>query len=601
MISDNEIDFLEGLDELEGELDGDFDANNVDIEELEREFGLDSLDDIQPVKSKDEIPKETKKEIVKSIVKAEVKEVSEKSDVAKLEDSKATVLKEQEVKIAAAEMEVNNEVKKSTKEKEVTVDKIAAAKIQSTESKTPQAKPPSQIEASKLAQTKKPMQVENGRRAEVNETGKLSQIKVATPRVENNKASLSQVTPPHDNSKKPLSPRPTTTEKPLNDTGRSGLGTFSHDNNPRLHKNKMQSFPAHQKMSHMGPGMYPMNNPVFDMMGMNTHVPQNGMPMQYGMPMMNYQSSPGTRIHVNPKFAGPRPPIGNLHQMYPGGFNGVHNMDEQQLMQRQRELDEQRQHLLLTQQRRREARRQLSNSKPPQEGSSLNRGAEEPNSLSGLKRKNSPEYKERNPDEQLSKRPLTDRVREAILSAEQSVKPPMGLTIKGAAAAAALAANNSPSPQPSTPTLHQRPPPREQDSVSLATAQNVRRLMGHQIARGAKRPAPYPKENPGRQIMSRIQATPQNQTVQQNQPNQAKSQTQSPSSKQEPSIPISFKGKSSTLLISNVQNSVPDTELFEMGKKVPGGIKSITRQGEQVTTKFANDDAAVVFRRMFNK
>ncbi|KAG2184785.1 hypothetical protein INT43_000698 [Umbelopsis isabellina] len=72
-----------------------------------------------------------------------------------------------------------------------------------------------------------------------------------------------------------------------------------------------------------------------------------------------------------------------------------------------------------------------------------------------------------------------------------------------------------------------------------------------------------------------------------------------------PSIahPAVVGGKSSRLVISNLASSIPEAELHRLGKVVPGGVKAllIDRPAGKATLSFQTIDAAVTFRRKYNR
>lgn len=155
-----------------------------------------------------------------------------------------------------------------------------------------------------------------------------------------------------------------------------------------------------------------------------------------------------------------------------------------------------------------------------------------------------------------------------------------GISIKGAAAAAAAAVSTSPPPSSS------RSPVR---SSAGAPPSILSRINNHTRQQGQKRSA---QDDINRQHPKRPAS---NETV----PSLQKQSTTTPSSP----IPISTTGKSSKLVVSNLSDTVAEKELRDLGQTIRGGIKDIDidREAQKATVIFNNAEAAVIFRRKYNR
>ena len=156
-----------------------------------------------------------------------------------------------------------------------------------------------------------------------------------------------------------------------------------------------------------------------------------------------------------------------------------------------------------------------------------------------------------------------------------------GISIKGAAAAAAAAVTTPPLSSSSSFNSPVR-------SSAGAPASILSRINNHTRQQGQKRSAPddlnkqHSKRPASNEAVSSLQKQPT-----------------TPSSP----IPISTTGKSSKLIISNLSDAVTVKEIRALGQTVQGGIKDIDidRDTQKATVVFNNAEAAVIFRRKYNR
>ncbi|KAI7875948.1 hypothetical protein K492DRAFT_172944 [Lichtheimia hyalospora FSU 10163] len=335
----------------------------------------------------------------------------------------------------------------------------------------------------------------------------------------------------------------TTTSKPKVSSPTPSLARQHHQgtNGQQQYNPRMnRSKPPMNGQHHhpFNPGM--MNINMMMMMQAARYPPHPGFPP--GFP-------PGKAIHINPKFAAKRPDLFNNGPPTSAPVE-TNSMSLPTANPSQDALQRQREHILEQQRKRRERKAAEMNT-----GGSMD---------AGQKRKADSD------NDRAPKRPFAIKG----LGAK-------GISIKGAAAAAAAAVTAPPLSSPSSPNSSAR-------SSAGAPASILSRINNHTRQQGQKRSAPddlnkqHPKRPASNETVSSLQKQPA-----------------TPSSP----IPISTTGKSSKLVISNLSDAVTVKEIRALGQTVQGGIKDIDidRDTQKATVTFNNAEAAVIFRRKYNR